>query len=406
MIKDMSTTLEMPAPIERGLAASQRIRVVLALGTVLVFYSNIAVFARVHGLSPIPPAAFLIVIGVVALPTMALVGNTWQVLWSPVSGWLAAYFALTAIAFAATAPAPGVIDILGVVLQGVAYLGLALFLFADPAALKAARTGVTWCVIAGVFLNIVDFTHPLLFSPLVGRASGLYLNPNISALALVLGLIATIDSVSRKYRTIYVLLVCLGVLLTLSRGGLAGLSVALLGLIWTRRLVWSRVTIAAALLMVFVWVGILLAGAQDTVAVGAQQLGEQQLGRLMSQSTDFSTRVRIEVAKAGWFEFLGSPLIGAGIGRTFLWSFPSSTHNMYLRGLAEMGILGGLAFPAVALCATLGLPADRKAVGRVFLAAWLVIGLASHNMLEERPELTVLAMFAAEAIVARAPRTD
>lgn len=383
-----------------------RFRAALAAAAVLILYSNIAVFLRLKGLSPIAPAVYVVAIGLLAAPVVAMVGNTWQVVWSPLSGWLAAYFALTAICFAATVITPGATEILFVMLQGMAYLAMALFLFADPLALRAARQGLIWCILGGVTLNIIDFTHPLVFSPLIGRAAGLYLNPNISAIALTLGMIAAIDEVRARYRTVFVLLVGVGVLLTLSRGGAAGFGVALLGLFLAGRLRWPRLVMAGVLLFLAVWGGILLAGAEETVAAGLQQLQGEQMGRLTGQVTDFGTKVRLDVARAGWSEFTSSPLLGAGIGRTFLWALPGSTHNMYLRGLAEMGILGGFAFPAAGLCAILGLPGDRKALGRVFLAVWLVLGMASHNMLEERPELTVLAMLAAEAIVARGRRTD
>jgi hypothetical protein len=84
--------------------------------------------------------------------------------------------------------------------------------------LRAARTPVGVCTIL-----IVVATAALCVIDLVvvgGRPAGLYFNPNVAALALLLGALGTVRSLPPSLRFPIILIVALGLLATLSRSGL------------------------------------------------------------------------------------------------------------------------------------------------------------------------------------------
>jgi O-antigen ligase len=93
------------------------------------------------------------------------------------------------------------------------------------------------------------------------------------------------------------------------------------------------------------------------------------------------------------------PLTGFGTGATVEWNEPESTHNTYVRHLAEYGILGALLMPAVLLLAwlrhrQLASRRYRAAAGAfvVFVALW---GLFSHNVADDTFVLIGLALITA-----------
>jgi O-antigen ligase len=104
-----------------------------------------------------------------------------------------------------------------------------------------------------------------------------------------------------------------------------------------------------------------------------------RLGASGSLIDDSSTLDRSDVLAAGWQAFLDSPILGNGLGYTFEWLQPESTHNMYVLMLAEQGVLGTLLYVSL-----LGaLLAWSRGVFRVVAVLIAVAAFFTHDQLDQ-----------------------
>jgi O-antigen ligase len=99
------------------------------------------------------------------------------------------------------------------------------------------------------------------------------------------------------------------------------------------------------------------------------------------------------------------PLTGHGVGATVEWREPESTHNIYLRQLAEYGLAGAWLAPALVLIAFgVTRPTRSPSVhdpdriiqrsARVFACFVALWGLFSHNVLDDAFILIGIALVA------------
>jgi hypothetical protein len=107
---------------------------------------------------------------------------------------------------------------------------------------------------------------------------------------------------------------------------------------------------------------------------------------------DYSANVRAAAALSAWKGFKRSPLIGEGVAATIDWDFQTSTHNIYLRDIAEYGILGVLIFPALIFMLFRRMRKHSRNATLALVIALLVSGLFSHNLLDEWDMIVVFAI--------------
>ena len=74
---------------------------------------------------------------------------------------------------------------------------------------------------------------------------------------------------------------------------------------------------------------------------------------------------------------------------------------MFLKFLAEQGILGLLVYPGALIAAAWGAPHPTRRLVLTFGSVWLVYGLFTHNEFEYRHVLVVLALVAAITVASR-----
>ena len=294
--------------------------------------------------------------------------------------WAGVFVLCVGLSYLASAGAPEQLRALKTAMISVAMLVAFMAVFTGQREVRAARIAMTLVVIVSILLNVVDFSGIYTFSLASGRAAGMYVNPNLSALYLVLGLVLTVSLVPKRLRLKYAYLVGLGVLLTFSRSGVLTWLIALYWLSKNGMFSLSRrvllLTLAGLLslaLVVQFRVSILEAtGADHFLSENARQ-------RLyFDYKTDGSVQGRIAVAERSWELIRAKPLMGHGIGAHSVWRTNVQPHNMFLLLGVELGVLGVLLYIGWLLV----LWRKNSHISQVFVATIFVASLFSHNILD------------------------
>jgi len=205
----------------------------------------------------------------------------------------------------------------------------------------------------------------------VGRPGGFLDDPNLAANFCALALLSTlflIQEAPRKYFYLIVFVLGLALFISLSRGAvfsLVGAVTIYLSLCQYKKLPWGRALLIFGLILVF------------SFLVSSVILESQSgLSGLSINDRPESLSDRFDMWRSAWGMFLEHPFFGTGLG-TFALRYPalraftetSTTgffaHNDYLQLLAELGILGFIAWFIVplslfVLAVRSYLQADRK----------------------------------------------
>ncbi|HLO69038.1 MAG TPA: O-antigen ligase family protein [Holophaga sp.] len=299
--------------------------------------------------------------------------------------WLAIFLAVTLAWYFMTPQDEEYQAFLRLRLYTLGLLGSALVLLSIPEARAAARKALAAAVILGVALNLVDLFAPLTFSPFLGRSAGLYLNPNVSGISLLMGAIAAWEAVPTRARIWFYGITLVGIIPTFSRSAiLLGL---LLGptLCWMGQLRWRA------------WAGALAAVAGTALGTGALLLGTGWIPvdssimtdlilRVSLSTDDYSTADRLQVLDEALAMIARSPWIGHGTGASYLWTLDRSSHNAYLNLMADHGVWAAALIPGL-----FGSLARRSTLCVVAICCWSIVGFFSHNLLDETSWIALLA---------------
>jgi O-antigen ligase len=270
-------------------------------------------------------------------------------------------------------------------LYSLGFITTCVLVLSFPEARRTARAALVGAVLLGVGLNLVDAAQPLTFTPFLGRSTGLYLNPNVAGAALVMGALAAWEIVPERWRALFYGLVLLGVLPTFSRSAI--LLALLLGpaLCWAGQMGWKgwglAVLVAGGLA---VCAAAMLAASGLIPADGAVM--QDLVLRVSLSADDYSTEDRLLVLREALAMISRAPWLGHGTGASYLWALDRSSHNMYLNLMVDHGGWAGLLLPA--LFASL---ARRTVLCGLYLACWAILGLVSHNLLDETAFMALLA---------------
>jgi hypothetical protein len=281
------------------------------------------------------------------------------------------------------------------------FILMMMFLFSEERAQFRGRQAILMAVVMAVALNIYEFFNPLAFSNIAGRSAGLYINPNISAAACILGMIASIELVENKYRGPFVLFVGLGVYLTFSRGGImvwlgVVLLMCIIGTIHLRRLVLTMMIAVVAVTILMLSNLDLMASLFDRFGALDQNVLQRIVWLKKPSFYDSPSMDRISVAKITWDMFLDKPLLGNGTGASSEWNtIGVSSHNMFLNLMADHGILGLFIVPFLVIAVTWRTVVEMRHMAIIFSFFILVWSLFSHNVLEERYILLAIALVTA-----------
>jgi len=366
---------------------------------IFVMYSNVLLYLYIVGDLSIPPFVFHLLY-VIILFILAITVNKNQLFLHPVIVFMIFMIGISGLSFLIH---PETING-SITLATEAYLivfmmGLYFIFSLSPRSILIAQYAILFSGIVSVVINVYDFLHPFAMLPLElanpGRASGFYVNPNGSGIALLLALLLTINIVSSKYREILIIYFTLGIVLTVSRGAILGLFLIIIFFVrykqmYTRRLIPIIAVFLIALpLTAKIMLDIAFDSNQFDVANIAQRL---DWFSTFGKSRDFSENERIRVANKALAVMEENALLGVGISKIRSWNV--LPHNMYLYFGVQYGVLGLLIYPLFLMACVARGWWQNRAIFLPFVVVMLFLGLVSHNMMES------YFIFIASALVA------
>lgn len=293
------------------------------------------------------------------------------------------------------------------------YLAVALVfvvasVLASRAELDRTLSIAAFAIVAvGAALNLYElFFENNVWSIAPGRSAGFYVNPNISAEALIgYGLVFLLAR-SAKFNVAdltLMSLVVVGVFATFSRAGiLAGLVLLTAAtLIRGQRKRMPRIVLGGVAIS-------LLAFAFASYVFRNLDLSEDATVRIFSlieaggvgdyrEDRGLTALASLELA-------MENPLVGAGVGASY--DMPEGPHNMFLAIMVEYGIVGLIVYIVIIIRLILiARRADRNLSGPVLLyVAWLVIfSFTSHNLLGNTATISLMGFALARAYRIQSP---
>jgi hypothetical protein len=398
----MTAAMIPTAAVSSTSTLARLVRSLGALVAVAFLFSGFSTWAFNTGALPLPPLAFMLVVLGCAAAAMILeppkLGSTGVKVWSAASACLAMLAFLWSSGSEIALQEAQTRTLSAMLLVGFSVL------MAEASTRTLTRRAIAISTLLTVAINVWEITHPMTFSMALGRSASFYVNPNIAGAALVSGMLLALPIVPARVREVFVLVVGAGVFLTLSRGALLCFGIVLVGLLVSRQLRLKRLSLLTGggmLLVASVMGAMMASGELSYLSGGAERFVKQRLGIGSREefSADVSASSRSQLAMHALDLFGERPLTGFGTGATVEWNEPESTHNIYVRHLAEYGVLGALLMPVLLLIAW---PRHLQRASRVyrgaaqafvvFVAFW---GVFSHNVADDTFVLIGLALITA-----------
>lgn len=369
-----------------------QIRLLWVCSFTLFFLLNLDQFGVASGLGPAPKywitGAFFVSF-LLFLPGLKLA----PVLRRPLIWWALAYLLLSVLWIGLADNMESARDGLVLVITTCLFAGMAVISYPQLQQSNRAWRTCLWLGLGlGVASILQEYSNPNSYvfagagQSIIGRAAGLYLNPNAAAQAIVMILACLMLRGSPTANLVAAMVTLVGVFLTFSRGGM--LAWAVLVLFATLRGRLPRWLLVAVSLCAVV---IVLAGAQVLDALSAVIAPENRnsldrLAWLVGQGSlsDPSAGERNYIVVYGWDQFLLAPFFGHGLGYMWVWPAGVGSHNLMLRHLVEYGILGIVILPLFLLASIRSAAdgADRLWL-RLVAGIALLFSLFSHNLLEQ-----------------------
>lgn len=275
-----------------------------------------------------------------------------------------------------------------------------LAVFMDGRAHLFARLALVVAVHVGIVINVFELFAPNTFSDVAGRSAGLYMNANMSAEALVLGMILGITALPSWYRGVFILLTGIGVFVTYSRAGLIGWLIAVGGLM-LGRFIGVRHLVRIGLVTVFLLSLVLLPKADQilTTLDRAGSLNSDTQERLAwfidpLGVDDKSGWSRKSVAQQAWERVAERPFFGGGTGSVHT-GLDIPPHNQFLSHMIDHGMCGAILMPLLMMALIWRNEGTSQRVALIFCGATLWFSFFTHTFLNNAHSLLLISMVAA-----------
>lgn len=385
----------------------------LAIAAILVFFTRSDVYlSNHHGF--VIPLFWMVGFLVASFPLWISLFSRLKDLPRPLIIWSGVYIAVSCISILLQPVLPEQ-QYLENQFRTIIFLIMMLGIFAyHPLVAKWTKLTILFVTLLNIASYLYEFLNPLAFyieQRAPGRSSGVYEDSNAAGIALVLGMIYTMDLIKPKYRLFYALLIFVGIAPTFSRGAIAGW-VLVMGFLIVKKTV-PRYQMPLLVVFFVVMISILstqighlkyLKGSD-----GKSLLNKDSLARIefmidpLAQKDD-SKASREDHVKVAWGKFSRHPFIGNGLGSGENVATLSSTgvaqrcHNTYLDQMVEFGFLGVLFFPSLLLVSIWQAKGEFKNQAVAFMIFLLSQGFFSHTLMNEFCSLIFYAIMANLAI--------
>jgi O-antigen ligase len=263
------------------------------------------------------------------------------------------------------------------------------------------RTGMFLGLVVTIVTVVIDVIRPHTFTleELEG-ASGLAQNPNGGAFVALLLMACALDweKPTFKWRDVLVVVLAfIAIFLTASRSGI--LAAGIVGLVYLVR-TWKAIRAAAKIktASIFVFFFILLVSASYFFVESGPVFDDEstKFSRLLDMDAEilrFGDSASLERLDAVDRSLrIISERIVLGMGTGYIYSMPVGPHNMYLARWVDNGVIGLFSYLWLISAAFVVNWRNRNTEGVVIAFVVIFFGFFSHNVLEDRTILLLLAI--------------
>lgn len=384
---------------------------ILAIVSVLLFFTNADFFFFMAKVIPAPTTVIPLFV-LASLPVWHVFLRDRLQFFLPLIIWIGSFYALSNLSLSLSIFSQFAVEESTRRIVTIIFLMTMAVIFSGPAIVQlwARRAVLIAMIISGVNI-VVELLQPKTFAvidfvdrPLgtlryADRPAGLYVDPNKTAFALVLGLIFCLPLLPQKFRIPFTFIVGLLIFCTFSRGAM---------LCWLILLVIYSLTGAISGKSILYWglgaIGLIIvlfaSGVIDIQQLHASGiLTDDMMGRLEwfqnPLAKEGSADSRKEVAATAFLMFLDRPIVGNGIGSTLDLSYGISTHNTYLYFMADHGLLGAFLVPGLIYATAGNVQGKYRQSSLIFVTLMAIWGCFAHTLTEDRYLLTSFALMAA-----------
>ncbi len=371
----------------------------LAVIAVALFYSNLHEYLH-RSYETLVPWQWVFAFLVLSLPLLVRQVMTSEILRLPIVGWCFGYLWVTLVWFLLGAQSE-------MAWQEVRWRILAIFeilgflaIFMDGKANLYARLTLVVAVHVGIAINVFELFAPNTFSDVSGRSAGLYVNANMSAEALVLGMMLSITALPSWYRGVFIFLTGLGVFVTYSRAGLIGWLIVVGGLM-LGRFIDARHLVRIGLVTIFL-LGLVLLPKADQILTTLERAGalnadtQERLAWFTNPLgvDDKSGWSRKSVAREAWERVTERPFFGGGTGAVHK-GLDIPPHNQFLSHMIDHGMFGAILMPLLLLALIWRAKGESRRVAVLFSCVVFWFSFFTHTFLNNAHSLLLIAMVAA-----------
>ncbi len=310
--------------------------------------------------------------------------------------WLLYFFTLNIIYFIFSEAGMKEFKLLKIIIFAIiVYIYMILLFTLDDKNLTTTRKTLIFIAPIVAFTLGLDYFNPgvLAFNAqyqvIQGRAASFYANANYAGTTMIIFLILGIDMVEKKFRTLFLLVIFLGLFFTMSRSNLLTffLIVTILffqGKLYTKQLIFSL----SIIIFFFIW---LSTGGLDYLS---NQYGLEVTDNMRSRVDFFAENSasntddmieRKEILHEALDMFRDSPLIGQGFGSTLFWDHPVGPHNTFAMLWADQGLFGLLLIPLLFYFTTYNIfkygDKGQKQLAVLFIIAYGLSCIFAHTRL-------------------------
>lgn len=227
------------------------------------------------------------------------------------------------------------------------------------------------------------------YEVITGRAASFYANSNYAGTTMIIFLVLGIDMVAKKFRTLFLLVIFLGLFFTMSRSNLLTFFLVVIILFSQKKLYTKQLIFSLSLIVFFfIW---LSTGGLDYLS---QQYGLEVTDNMRSRVDFFADNSasntndmneRKEVLHDALEMFQDNPIFGNGFGSTFFWEHRVGPHNTFLMLWADQGLFGLLVIPLLFFATTYNIfkygDKKQKQLATLFMITYSISCLFAHTRL-------------------------